>query len=246
MKLRSTLLFVGSFSAVAVIGIVVFWIVAGAPLGPVDEIGDGLSDSQDRDCRFFTVAADDLNVFKEPRGGSEFVGRIDKGNVVCVARGQRVGDLVWAFISYSLEQPNRQKPVNGWAVKRWLRPSEAAELAARRRAVASTEQPALGPTRSAAGEAVKFAEPITFGAYPVIGHSLAELIAGVPLFPPIEGLEESAWKKTCNNCHKWDKQSLCVQAGIYMKNPKAALRVKHPYGGPEKVAMIKWAEGGCQ
>jgi hypothetical protein len=32
----------------------------------------------------------------------------------------------------------------------------------------------------------------------------------------------------------------------YVKNPKSALRVSHPYGGPEKVAMMQWAKTGCQ
>jgi hypothetical protein len=246
MQVRSTILLVGSFCAVVAIGILVIWILGGAPLAPVDEVGDGLADAQERDCRFFTVAADDLNVFKEPRAASNFVVRLAKGDVVCAARGQPVGDLVWIYVMFRLEEQNKKTPVNGWTVKRRLRPSESAELAARRRALASAEPPAIGPPRSVASDVVKFSEPITSGAYPVIGRSLAELIAGVPLFPPIEGLEESAWKKTCNNCHKWDKQTLCVQAGVYVKNPKAALRIKHPYGGPEKVAMMKWAEGGCQ
>jgi len=68
----------------------------------------------------------------------------------------------------------------------------------------------------------------------------------VPEFPPIDGLPEEVWKKTCNNCHQWNKQSLCVQAKIYANDPKMTLRIQHPYGGPEKIAMMKWAQGGCQ
>jgi hypothetical protein len=33
---------------------------------------------------------------------------------------------------------------------------------------------------------------------------------------------------------------------VYAKNPKAALRHSHPYGGADKIAMMKWAKGGCQ
>ena len=126
---------------------------------------------------------------------------------------------------------------------RSLQPATAAELAA----VDGSPEPAPAPeTRAPAGDVVRFSEPITFGPYPVNGHSLEELIAGLPMFPPIEGLEERIWKKTCNNCHQWDRKTLCVQAEVYVKNPKAALRIPHPYGGAEKVAMMKWAEGGCQ
>ena len=81
---------------------------------------------------------------------------------------------------------------------------------------------------------------------PLTGRSLEQLIAGVPIFPPIEGLPDNVWKKTCNNCHQWNQQTLCTQAGTYVKDPKMAFRVKHPYGGPEKTALMKWAEGGCQ
>jgi hypothetical protein len=93
---------------------------------------------------------------------------------------------------------------------------------------------------------VRFDVPLTTGPMPINGHSLAELIHGTPLFPPIQGLEESVWKKQCTSCHQWTQKTLCDQAAVYVKNPKAALRVPHPYGGPEKVAMIQWAKTGCQ
>jgi hypothetical protein len=31
-----------------------------------------------------------------------------------------------------------------------------------------------------------------------------------------------------------------------VNDPKMMLRIKHPFGGPEKVAMMKWAQGGCK
>ncbi len=66
------------------------------------------------------------------------------------------------------------------------------------------------------------------------------------MFPPIEGLPESVWKKTCSSCHKWDRRTLCEQGAYYVKNPAAALRGSHPYGGAEKLAMMQWAKTGCQ
>ena len=77
-------------------------------------------------------------------------------------------------------------------------------------------------------------------------RSLEQLVQGVPLFPPIEGLDESIWKKNCNACHKWDRRTLCEQGATYIKDPKMALRGSHPYGGPEKVAIMQWAKTGCQ
>jgi hypothetical protein len=102
------------------------------------------------------------------------------------------------------------------------------------------------PSASTPDDVIRFDVPLTTGPMPINGHSLAELIHGTPLFPPIQGLEESVWKKQCTSCHQWTQKTLCDQATFYVKNPKAALRVPHPYGGPEKVAMIQWAKTGCQ
>jgi hypothetical protein len=99
---------------------------------------------------------------------------------------------------------------------------------------------------STTDDIIRFDVPLTTSPAPINGHSLAELIHGTPLFPPIEGLEESMWQKQCTSCHKWTQKTLCDQATYYVKNPKAALRKSHPYGGPEKVAMIQWAKTGCQ
>lgn len=92
---------------------------------------------------------------------------------------------------------------------------------------------------------IRYSLPIKEGPYPVNGHSLEELVHGVPEFPPIEGLEDRVWRKPCGDCHQWNRESLCVQARIYARDPKMALRKSHPYGGPEKLAMMKWAEQGC-
>ena len=63
---------------------------------------------------------------------------------------------------------------------------------------------------------------------------------------PIDGLEETVWKKNCSNCHKWERQSLCEQGASYAKNPRFALRHPHPYGGGFKAALMQWAKAGCQ
>jgi hypothetical protein len=107
--------------------------------------------------------------------------------------------------------------------------------------------PGPGPGEAASSdEIVRYSQKLTSGGYPVQGFSLEELVRGIPEFPPIEGLPDDVWHKTCNNCHQWNQQSLCVQARIYAQDEKMAFRKKHPYGGPEKIAMMKWARQGCQ
>jgi hypothetical protein len=106
--------------------------------------------------------------------------------------------------------------------------------------------PPSRPEEVVGDDEVRWSQPIKSGAYPVQGYSLEELVKGVPQFAPIEGLPEEVWRKPCGNCHQWNPQSLCVQAKIYASDPKMAFRKQHPYGGPEKVAMMKWAQQGCR
>jgi hypothetical protein len=94
-------------------------------------------------------------------------------------------------------------------------------------------------------DTLRFDEPVPFGAYPVRGRTLEELAAGEPLFSPIEGLEEELWKKPCATCHKWNKERLCEQGSSYIKAAKYVLRHQHPYGGPYKLALMRWAKSGC-
>jgi hypothetical protein len=156
---------------------------------------------------------------------------------------KRFGDSFYA----SLARARLQELKQGAAPAPAVPPSTGAtaSLSAKSPDVAITRSTPSSPSPSA--EAIlRFNAPVTTGPMPVNGHSLAELVTGVPLFPPIDGLEETVWKKHCDSCHRWDQTSLCEQGKTYLKNPKAALRVSHPYGGPEKVAMMQWAKTGCQ
>ena len=99
-----------------------------------------------------------------------------------------------------------------------------------------------------AEDALRFDQPIPFGPVPVNGHSLAEITTTfTPLFAPIEGLPDEVWKgKHCTSCHQWNHERLCEQAATYVKAPRFALRIQHPFGGTLKVAMMRWAKSGCQ
>jgi hypothetical protein len=101
-------------------------------------------------------------------------------------------------------------------------------------------------TAGSQDDILRYSRPIPFGAYPVMGKSIEELAKGVPLFPPIEGLDENEWKKTCSSCHQWTRDSLCMQANSYAKNPRSTLRHPHPYGGVYKSALMQWAKTGCK
>lgn len=108
---------------------------------------------------------------------------------------------------------------------------------------AETEEPATPDIL-----AVTFSTPLTEGAPEIVGKSLEELIAGSPLFPPVEGLPEEYWKaEECSSCHEWEQANLCTQANTYLSDAGAEnLTKQHPYGGTFKQNLRNWAIGGCE
>ena len=207
--------------------------------------------AQEPQCRLYKVQSNSLNISKEPRGDAGYIDTLDNADVVCVTREQKVGERTWGFVDHKLLTPDQRKPVAGWAnmaLLQRLADNEGASvrgLTASPPAAAAPAAPAPAPA-APGQDVVRFKEPLTSGPYPVNGSSLEQLVNGIPLFPPIEGLEEAVLKKNCNACHKWDQRTLCEQGATYVKNPKSALRKSHPYGGAEKVAMMEWSKTGCQ
>jgi hypothetical protein len=225
-------------------------------------VTSGTASAQQRPaCQYYQVNAPSLNVFSQPRADSGFIGALAKSDFLCVIGEQDVqGDRTWVHITAKLAPQSQRTAMDGWAIKSALQPAAPADIAALTSASpAAAPKPQSAPAASAAPPVVSgaqspapaksvvtFTGKITAGPTPVNGSTLEQLINGVPEFPPIEGLPDAVWKKTCNNCHQWNQQSLCVQAKLYAKDPKMTMRIQHPYGGPEKIAMMKWAQGGCQ
>lgn len=141
------------------------------------------------------------------------------------------------------------------ALQEYLRKNpngEYAEQAREKLGFATTSQaatPGVGNLLILPGEpSLVFDVPLKTGPHPVVGKSLKELAKGEPMFSPIEGLDPKVWKgKSCSNCHQWDKVTLCDQGSVYARSePAHMLRKQHPYGGPFKLALRNWSEGGCR
>ena len=136
----------------------------------------------------------------------------------------------------------------------------AAEAAAKVAADVPVEEAALAESPALPGQIapdlqaeiaaadVTFAGPITVGTPNIIGRSIEKLIKSQPLFAPIEGLPEEAWKGLiCSDCHKWDQAALCDQGKFYItQEPPEALEAQHPLGGAFKLTLKRWAEQDCQ
>lgn len=204
--------------------------------------------AQEAKCRYYKVQAASLNISKEPRGDSAFIDVLDSGDVVCVTQEQKAGGRDWVFLDQKV-MSNERRPVGGWANLRLLQPLSPAESAVLDKKQTPASQPSSQPSSTlptASDVPLKFNEPVPFGPFPVNGKSIEQLANDIPMFPPIEGLDEAVWKKNCTACHVWDRRQLCEQGASYAKNPKSVLRHPHPYGGAYKVALMQWAKSGCQ
>jgi len=178
---------------------------------------------------------------QEARDNAVFIDILDKGEIACVTRDQKVGDSEWGYVAHKVIKPGQNAPVEGWTTLRQLAPLSPAEVAT----ITGTAAPAA-PANAPADDVLRFSAPIQFGPFPVNGNSIEHLAESIPQFPPFDGLEENMWKKKCSACHKWDRQALCEQGTSYVKNPRNALRHPHPFGGAYKSALMQWAKAGCQ
>ncbi len=94
--------------------------------------------------------------------------------------------------------------------------------------------------------------PVTFTSdFPsgegISGKSIEDIIAGGPLYPPIEGIPDEVWKgKRCSDCHAWTRDALCTQAQTYAaESVERALEQPHPMGTDFKRGLRDWARQGC-
>lgn len=117
---------------------------------------------------------------------------------------------------------------------------------------AASPPAAPAPAASAATEVAEvevfYDRPLSRGGPEIEGRSLAQLIEGSPLFPPLDGLPEALWKgQGCANCHHWDRETLCTQGKFYIDKPvERAAGKAHPLGGGFKLNLRRWASQGCR
>jgi hypothetical protein len=108
-----------------------------------------------------------------------------------------------------------------------------------------SEQPETKPFNLP--DKIFFDQPIQAKIPEIANRSIADLIKGSPLHPPIKDLPDVYWKgKTCSNCHQWQKDNLCDQAKTYLADRADAVYKPHPYGGAFKAALRIWARDGCR
>ena len=110
--------------------------------------------------------------------------------------------------------------------------------------VEETAAPVASPVEEEV--AILFGQPLSNDTN-TPARSIKQLADASPDFPPIEGLDESAWKdQNCSNCHTWERENLCTQGEFYVAKDDSALsRIDHPYGGLLKTALKQWAAQGC-
>jgi len=220
--------------------------------------GATAASAQGANCDAYKVDTSLLNISREA-GGTIYKDALFDGDTVCVAQKQDVAGVEWSYIAQKVEADGSRTLVDGWSPTQYLQKAGGAAGAATAAPPVQSAPPAQSapPGQPAATammpgppirpeDMLRFDQPIPFGPYPVNGHALAEMIQSTPLFSPIEGVDESVWKKECKSCHQWNKDRLCQQGATYVQAPKNVLRVQHPFGGVFKIALMRWAKSGCQ
>jgi len=214
------------------------------------------------ECKLYTVTAPILDVRKDAEKQGGYIDVLEGGEVACVTKEQQVGNKAMGFVAHKVPKEGPIKPINGWVGLRFMKlqakgeaAAPKAEAAAPRPEPAAPEAepkqeeaaavPAPAPAQKPEEEGLKFDQPVPFGPYPVRGKTLQELAQWEPIFSPLEGLDESLWKKSCATCHKWNQERLCKQGASYIKAARLVFRHQHPYGGPYKLALMRWAKSGC-
>ncbi len=129
-----------------------------------------------------------------------------------------------------------------------LEAKEAQEPAARVAAASDAETLAEAPPAQPRLEPMFFSLPLTEGPPEIVGKTILEITELSPLFPPIEGLPDAAWKDMpCSTCHQWTRDTLCTQATTYLnENGSRALSKEHPFGGGLKRNLRRWAQNDCK
>ncbi len=239
--------------------IVVFFLAGLAPL-----TASVLAQAAEPACTYYKVNTSLLNISKEAAGGI-YIDVLEDGEIACVTKQQKEGGRDRGYIAHKLQQPDGQVPVNGWSSLRYMKKLTADEAKSAGGGMAPSTQPKVASAPPAAKspavampsapekavikirpeDALSFDQPVPFGPFPVNGQTLKKLAESIPMFPPLEGLDEALWKKNCSSCHKWDKAGLCQQGGTYINVARYVLRHQHPYGGAYKIALMRWAKSGC-
>lgn len=204
-------------------------------------------------CTNYSVSVPILQVRKDANTPGVYVTTLQQGDIACISDAPQVGPQKFGFVVSNSSGGGAPVPVNGWASVIFMTQQEGAAVAPAAPAATTTPSAPAESTTTAAAPAAEpaatdvltFDHPVPYGSPPVRGSTLKQLIEGKPLFPPVEGLPENLWKKNCSSCHQWNAKLLCEQGRSYLSKAAEVFRHQHPYGGPYKLALMRWAKTGC-
>lgn len=135
-------------------------------------------------CRYYKVRADLINVSKDPRADSAAIDVLDKDEIVCVTRDQKVGDRDWVYIADKISKLKVHSVIEGWTNLRLLQPLTPAEIAA---VSGAPTLPPVAVQAPATVQAPAAVQPPVAAPAPVGQPPLRTLAA-----PPVAGVEEPA------------------------------------------------------
>ncbi len=205
----------------------------------------GPAAAQEPACTFYKVDTSFLNVSKDV-GGHIYTDVLYDGEIACVSRQDKAHGEDWGFISYKLEGSSGRKAVDGWSSLRAMKqlsPAEAAAVGSRRApaAAAKPAPPSAAPVAPVPGSAtvrpedvLRFNQPVPFGPFPVNGKTIKELAEGIPLFSPIEGLEESSGRRSAARATNGTRHGCATRARPMRRTPSSFCGIRIPTAAPTR------------
>lgn len=195
-------------------------------------------------CTPHSVNVAVLQVLEDAAVPGVYVSALQQGDIACVSNDARIGPQQLGYVVEKTETNGNTVAVGGWASVIFMTEQSAAATTSPTTEAPSTDDSAAEMAVLQA-DMLKFDQPVPYGPPQVRGKTLKELIEGEPMFAPIEGLDESLWRKNCSSCHEWNSQRLCEQGRSYLPRAAEVFRHQHPYGGAYKLSLMRWAKTGC-
>jgi len=80
-------------------------------------------------CEHFKTKAPILDVLKDPRKVGDYVGELQRGDVVCIKKKRKIGRRTWGLVDHVVLEDGKLDKLNGWVGLRFMTPHKLARAA---------------------------------------------------------------------------------------------------------------------
>ena len=80
-------------------------------------------------CEHFKTKAPILDVLKDPRKVGDYVGELQRGDVVCIRQKRKIGRRTWGLVDHIVLEDGKIDKLNGWVGLRFMTPHKLTSAA---------------------------------------------------------------------------------------------------------------------